>query len=63
MQKSIYNKNYEGESSNLSLNDWFSKLLNHEKAIAMTVLDHQLVKLIKNMHKLYLDHGHGYFSN
>lgn len=28
---------------------WFEKLMNHEKAIALTIIDSQLVSFIKEM--------------
>lgn len=34
--------------------DWLRKLLNHEKAIALTILDPDLVRLVKQMHNMYL---------
>ena len=47
MSTSIYNKNYRGNTSQLSLMEWFENLLNHERAIALTVLDPDLVRLVK----------------
>ena len=43
------------------LQDWFSSLLLHEKALALTIVDPDLVSLVKQMHKLYLEHSHGSF--
>lgn len=37
--------------------------MNHEKAIVMTIVDQDLVNLIKSMHQNYNLHGHGFFTN
>ena len=37
----------------LSISQWFEKLMNHEKAIALTIIDPNLVILIKEMFEKY----------
>lgn len=46
----------------ISLQEWFEKLLNHEKAIALTIVDQDLVNMIKTMHKLIIENGHGTYQ-
>lgn len=45
-----------------SIQSWFKKLLNHEKAIVLTVIDSDLVSLVRNMHVLYSEWSSGFFS-
>ena len=45
-----------------SIQSWFKKLLNHEKAIVLTVIDSDLVNLVRNMHSLYSEWSSGFFS-
>jgi hypothetical protein len=37
--------------------------MNHEKAIALTIIDSQLVSLIKDMFELYFQYGHGLYQS
>jgi hypothetical protein len=46
-----------------SLQAWFNKLLAYEKCIILTIIDPELVKLIKAMHSKYDEFGHGTFSS
>lgn len=61
--QSLYQSGKSVPNKELSLQKWFEKLLNHEKAIVMTILDPDLVSLIKSMYQLYADYGHGYFTS
>ena len=53
--QSIYTSSAQKQMKNskqeLNLGSWFQRLLNHEKAIALTVVDQDLVNMIKAMHK------------
>lgn len=49
------------QSKDISLQRWFEKLLSHEKAIVMTIVDQDLVNLIKSMYVVYSENGHGHF--
>jgi hypothetical protein len=44
------------------LDSWFKSLLNHEKAISLTIIDAELVSLIKAMHLYYAEYGHGFYQ-
>lgn len=46
-----------------SLESWFKGLLNHEKAITLTIIDAELVSLIKSMHYYYAEYGHGFYQS
>ena len=35
--------------------------MNHEKSIVLTVIDSELISLIKAMHKKYVEFGHGFY--
>jgi len=58
--ESIYST--KKNNKDLSLQEWFKKLLNHEKAIALTIIDTDLVNLIKQMFESYATYGHGFFT-
>jgi len=58
---SIYSKKKRDAASEHSLESWFKNLLNHEKAITMTIIDSELVTLIKSMHQYYAEYGHGFY--
>lgn len=53
-QKDIYQE--------FNLDSWFKSLLNHEKAITLTIIDTELVTLIKSMHQYYSEYGHGIYQ-
>ena len=59
---SIYSKKKRDAASEHSLESWFKNLLNHEKAITMTIIDSELVTLIKSMHQYYAEYGHGFYQ-
>lgn len=63
---SLYSQHYlkqmKTQNQSPSLNEWFSQLLNHEKAIALTIVDPDVVNLIQSMHSRYLDWGHGHYG-
>lgn len=59
--QSIYSRKKTAKQD-VSLQSWFNKLLNHEKAIVLTVIDSELVSLIKQMHESYTERGHGTFQ-
>lgn len=64
---SMYSQQYQKQMkaqglATLSLNEWFAKLLNHEKSIALTIVDSDVVSLIKAMHAMYHEYGHGHYQ-
>lgn len=60
--KSLYQGKQTKENRDFTLQKWFEKLMNHEKAIVMTIVDQDLVNLIKSMYHNYNLHGHGFFT-
>jgi hypothetical protein len=48
-------------NKDLKIEGWFKKLLIHERDIATTIIDKDLVKLVKAMFARYDEMGHGYF--
>lgn len=61
--ESIYQANNKQQLKELTLQKWFEKLMSHEKAIVLTVIDQDLVTVVKQMHAKYADYGHGNFTN
>ena len=59
--ESIYSPKSKAANRDFSLLKWFEKLLNHEKAIVLTVIDSELVDLVRHMHACYAEFGHGFF--
>lgn len=61
--QSIYSSKNRQANKDISLMKWFEKLLNHEKAIVLTVVDTELVHLLRQMHSVYAQYGHGHFQS
>ena len=55
ISNSIYHQSGSSKQANkdMSLQKWFESLLNHEKAIVLTVIDSELVGLVRQMHSMY----------
>jgi len=50
--ESIYS-NLKQYQSSLTIKGWFAKLMNHEKAVVLTIIDKELVSLLKSMWQCY----------